>query len=96
MRIQTVALALLVVAATGVAAFAVFRESGRDRRPADLPDVESGPEIGSGRNARLKGRITRGISASSDGFATIEFVEGTNRGRVLTTGNDGGFGAVDL
>lgn len=65
-------------------------------RPADLPGVESGPEIGSGRNARLKGRITRGISASSDGFATIEFVEGTNRGRVLTTGNDGGFGAVDL
>jgi hypothetical protein len=65
-------------------------------RPADLPDVESGPQIGSGRDARLKGRITRGIAASSDGFARIEFVEGTNAGRVLTTGNDGGFGAIDL
>ena len=65
-------------------------------RPSDLPDVESGPVIGSGRNARLKGRITRGIAASADGFAQIEFVEGTNAGRILTTGNDGGFGAIDL
>lgn len=65
-------------------------------RPADLPDVGTGPEFGSGRSARLTGRITTGVAARDDSTAEISFVEGTNRGRVLTTGKDGRFGALDL
>lgn len=62
-------------------------------RPAVLPDVPGTP-LGSGNTARMRGRIA---DIYGDGAqATIEFVGGPNRGRALTTGADGSFGANDL
>lgn len=63
-------------------------------RPADLPAVPSGPPLGSGRNARLSGRIgdERGQGAS----ANVRFVAGPNTGRVLSTDSEGRYGASDL
>lgn len=63
-------------------------------RPSYLPEVPSGPPLGSGRTAQLAGKIVkaRGVAAE----ATIEFVDGPNRGRVLRTDADGAYGASDL
>jgi hypothetical protein len=63
-------------------------------RSSLLPDVPSGPPLGSGRTARLSGRIA---DANGQGAtARIEFLGGPNAGRVLETGADGAFGAIDL
>jgi hypothetical protein len=63
-------------------------------RPSLLPSVPSGPPLGSGRTARIAGRIadSNGVGAQAE----LEFVGGPNHGRVLTTGEDGRFGANDL
>ena len=63
-------------------------------RPALLPDVPSGPPLGSGSTAQLRGRITDLDGGGAE--ATISFVGGPNDGRSLTTGADGVFGANDL
>lgn len=63
-------------------------------KPGYLPEVPSGPPIGSGRTARIAGRIVDGRGGPAD--ARIDFVEGPNTGRVLATDSDGAFGANDL
>src|SRR5262245_16606585 len=59
-----------------------------------LPTAEEVAPIGTGRAARLSGRIAgaaeRGIPAE------IRFVAGPNAGRVLTCDASGAFGAIDL
>ncbi len=63
-------------------------------RPSYLPEVPSGPPIGSGRTARLAGRIAKVRGEAAE--ANIEFVAGPNQGRILQTDADGAFGATDL
>ncbi|WP_145064667.1 carboxypeptidase-like regulatory domain-containing protein [Engelhardtia mirabilis] len=63
-------------------------------RPALLPDVPSGPPLGTGATAQLRGRITDLDGAGAQ--ATISLLGGPNDGRELTTGADGVFGAIDL
>lgn len=63
-------------------------------RPSYLPEVPSGPPLGSGRTARLAGRIAKVRGEPAE--ATIEFMVGPNQGRILQTDADGAFGANDL
>lgn len=63
-------------------------------RPADLPEVPSGPPLGSGRSARLSGRI--GDERGQGANANVRFVAGPNSGRVLATDSEGRYGASDL
>ena len=62
--------------------------------PSYLPEVPSGPPIGSGRTARLAGRITKVRGEPAE--ATIEFMLGPNQGRILRTDAEGSYGASDL
>lgn len=59
-----------------------------------LPEVPAGPPLGSGRNARLSGRIAN--AAGGPVPATIRFDVGANAGRVLVCDASGRFGASDL
>ena len=59
-----------------------------------LPTAEEVAPIGTGRAARLSGRI---VGAGERGIpAEIRFVAGPNTGRVLTCDASGAFGAIDL
>ncbi len=59
-----------------------------------LPAEDGVPPIGSGAAARMEGRI---LGVDDRGArAELRFVEGANRGRVLTTDVAGHFGANDL
>jgi hypothetical protein len=63
-------------------------------RPARLPRAEGAAAMGSGRSARLSGRI---LAAGERGVAAqIEFTSGLNTGRVLEANESGEFGAIDL
>lgn len=64
---------------------------------ADLPTlagVELGGTLGGGATARLAGRV--GLGVAEGAAATITFIAGPNKGRVLHTDADGRFGATDL
>lgn len=59
-----------------------------------LPAVPAGPPLGSGRSARLAGRIA---DARGNGVvASVTFVAGPNQGRVLRCDENGRYGANDL
>jgi len=63
-------------------------------QPGYLPKAEGVAPLGSGRTARLSGRIT---GTSDQGVpAEIRIVAGTNAGRVLRCDGTGTFGANDL
>jgi hypothetical protein len=59
-----------------------------------LPEVPAGPPLGSGRNARLSGRIAD--AAGDPVAALVRFDAGPNAGRVLACDARGRFGATDL
>lgn len=60
----------------------------------EMPAVSGGPSLGSGRRARLAGRIAdaNGVPA----VAEVRFVAGPNEGRTFRTDSTGSFGAADL
>lgn len=61
---------------------------------AEMPAVSGGPSLGSGRRARLAGRIAdaNGVPAAAE----VRFVAGPNEGRTFRTDRTGSFGAADL
>jgi len=64
---------------------------------ADLPTlagIDPGATLGSGATARLAGRVGLGVDEAA--VATIRFIAGPNKGRVLRTDDEGRFGATDL
>ena len=63
-------------------------------RPSYLPRVPKGPPFGSGRTARLEGKIANARGEPAE--ATVTFVSGPNQGRVLETDAAGAYGATDL
>jgi hypothetical protein len=62
--------------------------------PADVLRGAGIQALGSGRDARLRGRVTVGDRVGTP--ATLEFVAGLNEGRTLATNAEGYFGARDL
>jgi hypothetical protein len=63
-------------------------------RARGLPEVPGESALGSGRGARLVGRV---VDAFGNGLpASVRFVAGPNAGRVLTANPAGEFGAADL
>lgn len=62
-------------------------------RPAHLPKAAGLPPLGSGANARLNGRLSRGDAPV---VGKLTFTGGPNLGRVLECSSSGHFGAVDL
>ena len=59
-----------------------------------LPTEARVPPIGTGRSARLSGRIATGVNGGVR--ATVTFVAGPNEGRMLACDSTGSFGATDL
>ena len=59
----------------------------------DLPEVEGVAPLGTGRAARLEGRVVNGERGVR---GQVEFVAGPNAGRVLATNEAGEYGATDL
>jgi hypothetical protein len=62
-------------------------------RPAHLPQAKGLPPLGSGANARLAGRLSRGNAGV---VGKLTFTGGANLGRELECSSNGDFGAVDL
>lgn len=63
-------------------------------RASALPEIPGDRPLGSGRRARLSGRV---VDEFGSGLAaTVRFVAGTNAGRVLNSQPTGEFGAADL
>jgi hypothetical protein len=63
-------------------------------RPGTLPAVDGVPAWGTAGRARFKGFV---FDEGNKGMrAELEFVYGANKGRILTCGADGAFGASDL
>ncbi len=62
--------------------------------PGDIPKVKGVSALGAGAVAILRGRV--GGDTDSGAMATVTFVEGPNKGRVLQTDAEGKFGATNL
>ncbi|MCC7013179.1 MAG: hypothetical protein IT454_11505 [Planctomycetes bacterium] len=62
-------------------------------RGLHVPRAKDAPPMGSGAQARLRGRLTRGESGIA---GKLTFTGGANAGRVLTCNERGEFGALDL
>lgn len=62
-------------------------------RAAHVPKVKGLDPMGSGANARLSGRLSRGDRGV---VGQVTFIGGANLGRVLECSSNGEFGAIDL
>lgn len=63
-------------------------------RAAKALQAEGQSALGSGKSARISGRITKANNVGVQ--ASVEFLEGANQGRILLSDANGEFGASDL